>query len=167
MKEDVRKQCAEIQKMKGSEESKDLTFAPKLNENSVLMTKRSRSALKSRTPEDLLLVRGRISQENKEKQRGEILAQEHSVCTFVPVINPASERIASHVNRSTSANRFVELHEDAQRRKERQEQIADSFLQQNCPFQPSLVAKQYSVSEQVPIYERGEGIRDVEKYAEL
>jgi hypothetical protein len=167
MKEDVRKHCQEMQKVKGSEENKELTFTPKLNDNSVLLTKRSRSVLKHRSPEDLLLVRGRISQENKEKIRGEQLAQEHSQCTFAPAINPVSERIASSVRRSSSVKRFTELHEDAQKRKERQGLIADSFLAVNCPFQPQLVAKQYAVGEQ-PLYERVRDLqKDVERYSEL
>lgn len=167
MKEDVRKHCQEMLKVKGSEENKELTFTPKLNDNSVLLTKRSRSVLKHRSPEDLLLVRGRISQENKEKIRGEQLAQEHSQCTFAPAINPVSERIASSVRRSSSVRRFTELHEDARKRKERQGLIADSFLAVNCPFQPQLIAKQYAVGEQ-PLYERMRDVRkDVERYSEL
>lgn len=167
MKEDVRKHCQEMLKAKGSEESKELTFTPKLNDNSVQLTKRSRSALKHRSPEELLLVRGRISQENKEKTRGEQLAQEHSQCTFAPAINPVSERIVSSVRRSSSVQRFQELHEDAHKRKERQGLIADSFLAANCPFQPQLVAKQYAV-EELPLYERARDVhKDAERYSEL
>ena len=165
MKEDVRKHCQELLKAKGSEESKELTFTPKLNDNSVLLTKRSRSVLKHRSPEDLLLVRGRISQEHREKTRGEQLAQEHSQCTFAPAINPVSERIVNSVKRSSSVQRFQELHEDANKRKERQGLIADSFLAANCPFQPRLIAKQYVVEQ--PLYEMSEDKKDAQKYSEL
>lgn len=168
MKEDVRKHCQELLKAKGSEESKDLTFTPKLNDNSVLLTQRSRSAIKTRTLEEQLLVRGRMSQENKEKQRGEQLAEEHSRCTFAPAINPVSERIASSGRRSSSVRRFQELHEDAQKRKERQEMITDHFIAARCPFQPQLIAKQYAPAsqlgyDQLMYAQKG----DVERYSEL
>jgi hypothetical protein len=81
-----------------------------------------------------------------------------------------SERIASHVHRSSSVNRFVELHEDAHRRKERQDLIADSYLQANYPFQPVLVSKPSSVAttNDHPLLQRLMDVhKDAEKYMEM
>ena len=134
-KESQAKEWLQKHKAKVAEENKEMTFAPKLGERK----ERTKSVGRR---EDLLIVKGRKSQDWVERQREELLAQETSECTFTPQINPESHRLTNRLHRSSSVTLFSELHADAHRRRQRQDMMADSFLQANCPFHPSLISKQ-------------------------
>ena len=139
-----------LQKSLDSEAAKDLTFTPKLNEQSVELVEKRRGRKGS---VDSSLLRGRKGQESTERIRKALLDQETSECTFTPNIDPISQLIVSSMHRSSSAERYLSLHEDAERRKRLQSQVALSYVREICPFQPTLVAKQLPPTDP-PMYLR-------------
>lgn len=150
LKETTRQRTRELQKSLDSEAAKHLTFTPKLNEQSVELASKRRGRKGS---VDSLLQRGRGGQESAERIRKEKLEREQSECTFKPAIDPISQLIVSSMHRSSSAERYVQLHEDAERRKRLQSQVAEAYVHDICTFQPTLVAKQIPSAEP-PLYLR-------------
>lgn len=149
-RETARLRTRHLQKSLDSETAKELTFSPKLNEQSVELAERRRGRKGS---VDSSLLRTRGGQESAERIRKALLERETSECTFTPSIDPISQLIVSSMHRSSSAERYLSLHEDAERRKRLQTQVARSYVREVCPFQPTLVAKQIPSAEP-PLYLR-------------
>lgn len=149
-KETSRQRIRELQKSLDSEAAKHLTFTPKLNEQSVELATKRRGRKGS---VDSLLQRGKGGQESVERIRKEKLEKEKIECTFKPTIDPISQLIVSSMPRSSSAERYVQLHEDADRRKRLQSQVVNAYVHDICTFQPTLVAKQIPSAEP-PLYLR-------------
>ena len=141
-RETDRQRLLTLQKTLQTEDS-DLTFHPKLNEHSLEMAGKRRR----RGSVDVLHSARGSRQESVERMKKEGLEKEKSECTFKPEIDPISQILASGMRRSSSAERYVQLHQDAERRKHQQAQVAHSYVHEICPFQPTLVAKQLITNE--------------------
>ena len=108
--ENVNKKKSDFLKERTEKEKQDTTFKPKINNNKV-----ERKAV-----QDELLKKGREKQENIDKKRGEILAEELRSCTFSPLINrtntahnitdPSKTNIETNMN---SASRYLKLYNSA------------------------------------------------------
>ena len=107
------------------EENRELTFKPKINPVSNVIAQR----MANRSQDSIRKKESIIAKCQTEKKE-----EEQSACTFAPRINPNSNKMLEHKKRSSS-NRFIELYEEANTRKQRQE----SVLRQNeFSFKPEL-----------------------------
>ena len=107
------------------EQGRELTFKPKINPVSSMIAQR----MINRSQDSIRRKESIISKCQSEKK-----AEEISACTFAPRINPNSSKIVEHKKRSSS-NRFIELYEEANSRKMRQENLEK---QSEFTFKPEL-----------------------------
>jgi hypothetical protein len=109
-----------------------MTFKPNINPVSKMFGRKTNDR-----PEDYLIKKGKMVQEKLDKKRSELIYDEQSKCSFHPQVNKKSEQMIMEKSKvynedvdeprnpnlgdsaRMNSNKFLDLFEDALRRKER------------------------------------------------
>ena len=113
------------------EKSKDLTFKPHIKPKK-LKSSQSCTSIKNWQKK---------RQEEIDKLRGEVMAQQQKECTFKPETNSNSSRIQSR--KFNNKDKFTQLYEDARIRKLKQEKVQRNFVKSQYSFTPKITESGY------------------------
>lgn len=147
--EEVERKHKEAMQNREEQETKDLTFHPKINPVSYYF-----GCDGTEKPEDYLLKQGTLAKDKLEQRRAEMLYQTQQSCSFKPRINYNSRKIAEQRNQffynefmgdehsdifsNRQPDQFSQLYDDAMKRVERHRKIYSLCIDSDCTFKPDI-----------------------------
>jgi hypothetical protein len=164
--EEVERKHQEAMFMKEQNETRDVTFHPKINPVSYYFGSKG-----SEKPEDHLIKQGLLTKDKLDQKRSETLYAAQQACSFHPKINDNSRKIAYQRDQffqdeniadeysnvaSCKTDQFLHLYDDAMKRIERHNKIYSMCIDSECTFKPDIgktrhkyVGHRYNQSKQI------------------
>lgn len=113
------------------QESKELTFKPRINRISSLIASRS-----GKRTENILIKKGEEKRTRIHSLKKEVLTKEKSECPFNPIVNSRSIELDS--KRNNRQPRHKRLFSEALKRKDKLSESLKSLHRAECSFQPEI-----------------------------
>lgn len=121
-------------------ELREYTFTPSINQISNVLAKQfSQNAA----------LRKEKTQRDKERQLSERIAREQENCTHTPQLSCKSRELVSHKEKAPISP-FASLYNDAQSRREKQEDNTEAYFRSNYAFRPTIKSNHNATPQTEP-----------------